>query len=97
MACVNIERRFVSVQHFTRGNVRHFLLSMRESLGPLTFLRIWHDNSGEGVHGGWFLDKVIIEDLQTNMRYLFSEMHNYFAAASCFQIAMPFQYQLVRD
>ena len=33
--------------------------------GPLTFLRIWHDNSAPGKRKGWYLDQIHITDLQT--------------------------------
>ncbi|KAI0228520.1 Polycystic kidney disease protein 1-like 2, partial [Lamellibrachia satsuma] len=58
-------------KHFTRGSVRHFLMTTSHSLKMLSLLRIWHDNSGDGVHAGWFLDKIVIEDLQTSERYFF--------------------------
>ena len=34
-------------------------------LGPLTYLRVWHDNSGSGDMASWFLKCVIVHDLQT--------------------------------
>ena len=37
-------------------------------MGPVNFLRVWHNNGGEGVWAGWFLDKVAVEDLQTKTR-----------------------------
>ena len=52
------------LQHFTRGSCRHFLMSTDGSLDSLLFCRIWHDNAGKGDDAGWFLDKVIVEDLQ---------------------------------
>ena len=36
-----------------------------EALGTPVFLRVWHDNSGEGHDNDWQLDKVIVVDLQT--------------------------------
>ncbi|XP_037076846.1 polycystic kidney disease 2-like 2 protein [Pollicipes pollicipes] len=36
-------------------------------LGHLDYIRIWHDNSGGGRHAGWYLDKVVIKDLQTEL------------------------------
>ena len=39
------------------------------SLGTLKRLRIGHDNSG--VSPGWFLDKVIVDDLETHRVYEF--------------------------
>lgn len=55
----------------TRDSVRHYIMSTDHSLGALTFLRIWHDNSGEGDNASWFLDKVVVEDIQTKTRYFF--------------------------
>ncbi len=57
------------LQHFARGAVRHFLMSVGASLGAPTILRIWTDNSAKtAADAGWYLDKVIVEDLQTNKR-----------------------------
>ena len=56
-------------QKFKRGTIRYFVLSTTHYLGYLSFLRIWHDNSGRGESASWFLDKVEIEDVQTNDKY----------------------------
>ncbi len=40
-------------------------------LGNLTYLRVWHDNSGEGNNGSWFLKYIIIHDLQTREQTYF--------------------------
>ena len=50
----------------SRGSINQYVLGVSEPLGPLTFLRVWHDNSGKGKHASWFLDKVVITNLQTN-------------------------------
>ena len=39
------------------------------ALGPLEKIRIGHDNSGPGP--AWFLDKVIIDDVEMNATYEF--------------------------
>ena len=57
------------LQTFSRGSLRHFVLSTESNLGNLTFLRVWHDNSGPGVHGGWFLDKIVAENVHTGDKY----------------------------
>lgn len=44
---------------------------MENCLGPLTYLRIWHDNSGKGKHKSWYLDQVQVTDLQTGDRFFF--------------------------
>ena len=38
-------------------------------LGTLMRLRIWHDNSGK--YPGWFLEKVVVQDLKTSRVYEF--------------------------
>ncbi|XP_078692132.1 polycystin family receptor for egg jelly-like [Branchiostoma floridae x Branchiostoma belcheri] len=56
---------------FDRGSVNNFLLSVPRCLGNLQYLRVWHDNSGKGRNASWFLDKIIITDLQTEKRTYF--------------------------
>ena len=46
-----------------------FLASCEDFLGDLTYIRIWHDNSGKSP--AWYLSKVAIHDLNTNKKYLF--------------------------
>ncbi|CAH1263318.1 PKD1L3 [Branchiostoma lanceolatum] len=58
-------------QVFKRGSVTTFLLSTPESLGDLTNIHVWHDSSGEGGGASWFLDRLVVEDLQSNVRYVF--------------------------
>ena len=50
---------------FERRGIDAFIMSVPKSLGPLNYLRIWHDNSGEGSSGSWFLKYIIVRDLQT--------------------------------
>ena len=40
-------------------------------LGDLTYLRVWHDNSGKQNMASWFLKYVIVHDLQTREKYYF--------------------------
>lgn len=37
-------------------------------LGELIYLRIWHDNAGSGDLQSWYLNKVVIDDVQTHTR-----------------------------
>lgn len=53
---------------FDTGSVRRFILGSPFSYGNLDYLRIWHDNSGPGAMKSWFLNKVIIDDLQNKTR-----------------------------
>ena len=41
------------------------------SLGPLTYLRIWHDNSGPGGSASWYCNYIIVRDIQTNTKTIF--------------------------
>jgi polycystin 1L2 len=34
-------------------------------------LKIWHDNSGKGDNASWFLNHIIVHDLQTNEKFYF--------------------------
>ncbi|XP_013393280.1 uncharacterized protein LOC106161002 [Lingula anatina] len=56
---------------FERGSILNFILSVEHSLGPLTFLRIWHDNCGHGKERSWFLEQVQLQDLQTGEKFFF--------------------------
>ena len=46
-------------------------MGVEEPLGPLTHLRIWHDNSGKGSSKSWYLNVVGVHDLQSNEKYSF--------------------------
>ena len=48
-----------------------FIMSVNNPLGSLNYLRIWHDNSGQGSQASWFLKFVIVHDLQTREKYYF--------------------------
>ncbi|XP_064637018.1 polycystin-1-like protein 2 [Lineus longissimus] len=56
---------------FLRGSVMNFILSVENCLGPLTFLRIWHDNQGKGKTRSWYLNQIQVTDLQTGDKYFF--------------------------
>jgi polycystin 1L2 len=40
-------------------------------LGGLSYMKIWHDNSGKGDFASWFLKYIIVHDLQTRTKYYF--------------------------
>ena len=46
----------------------NYILSVEKKLGPLSFCRVWHDNSGAGKTRSWFLDQIEVTDLQTGER-----------------------------
>ncbi|CAG0890374.1 unnamed protein product [Darwinula stevensoni] len=56
---------------FRKGAVDAFVMTTSRSLGPLNYMRIWHDNSGIGTRQSWFLNFVIVKDIQTGEKYEF--------------------------
>ncbi|KAI8489900.1 hypothetical protein Bbelb_322610 [Branchiostoma belcheri] len=56
---------------FQRGGVDNFIMATEKCLGPLQFLRLWHDNSGKGDGKSWYIEKVVIQDLQTDEKWFF--------------------------
>jgi hypothetical protein len=47
----------------------YILLLFCRPLGPLQFVRIWHDNSGIREMQPWYLAYIIIYDIQTGEKY----------------------------
>ncbi|CAG2212910.1 PKD1L2 [Mytilus edulis] len=56
---------------FGVGSIRKFVMSVSEPINDPSVLKIWHDNSGQGNSASWYLNKIILEDVQTSERYLF--------------------------
>ncbi|XP_069762589.1 polycystin-1 isoform X2 [Narcine bancroftii] len=54
---------------FHRNSVDIFQIATDNSLGNIWKIRIWHDN--KGLTPSWYLQHVIIKDLQTNNTYYF--------------------------
>ncbi|KAI3377913.1 hypothetical protein L3Q82_009040 [Scortum barcoo] len=56
---------------FERGGVDMFLLTTHFSLGDLQSIRLWHDNSG--THPAWYVyvNKVMVQDLETGQKWHF--------------------------
>ena len=57
-------------QGIPRGSIQHYLLSVPKSLGDLEHVRIWHDNSAKGSAASWYLETIVIRDIQTEERYV---------------------------
>ncbi|CAH1253114.1 PKD1L3 [Branchiostoma lanceolatum] len=57
-------------QVFKKGSINTFSMAVRGSLGEIRRLQIWHDNKG-GRSRSWYLEKVLLQDLQTRDRYVF--------------------------
>ncbi|KAK7111823.1 hypothetical protein V1264_011390 [Littorina saxatilis] len=56
---------------FRRGATNGFLMSCPRPLGYLNYARIWHDNSGKGNMGSWYLNYMIVRDVQTDEKWVF--------------------------
>ncbi|CAF1124640.1 unnamed protein product [Adineta steineri] len=56
---------------FQRGGINSFITAVPKSLGLLNYIRIWHDNTGEGSSASWFLKYIIVRDLQTLDKFYF--------------------------
>ena len=56
---------------YRRGSQDNLLLTTKHSLGKLSRIRLWHDNTGKGKYASWFLNFIVIQDLQTMERFYF--------------------------
>jgi hypothetical protein len=66
------ERKLDTPGHddFERGNTDTFNLVTSQNIGRLTRILIRHDNSGSAP--GWFLDKIVITNIETNQKWTFT-------------------------
>ncbi|XP_062602879.1 uncharacterized protein LOC134264616, partial [Saccostrea cucullata] len=56
---------------FETASVNKYVMGNSESLGNLTHIRIWHDNSGPKGRRSWYLNRIVVDDLRTQERYIF--------------------------
>ncbi|XP_078664759.1 polycystin-1-like protein 2 [Branchiostoma floridae x Branchiostoma belcheri] len=54
---------------FEAAGVDSFLITTAQSMGPLSSVHVWHDNSGDKP--SWFLDQISVYDLQEEQKYVF--------------------------
>ncbi|CAH1271112.1 PKD1L3 [Branchiostoma lanceolatum] len=54
-----------------RSTNKMFLMTTEQHLGNLQNLHIWHDKSGKKDRDSWYLDRVVVQDLQNNSTYNF--------------------------
>ncbi|CAF1143554.1 unnamed protein product [Rotaria sordida] len=59
------------IQEFKSGSVRNFVMSVESQLGPLLYIRVWHDNSGIKDKASWYLNMINVMDLQTGEKSYF--------------------------
>ncbi|KAI8514012.1 hypothetical protein Bbelb_083360, partial [Branchiostoma belcheri] len=54
-------------EELVRGSTLHFIMPVRESLGEVMLLHIWHENSGEGDTASWFLGTFVVRDVEKDV------------------------------
>ncbi|XP_046846157.1 uncharacterized protein LOC124439911 isoform X2 [Xenia sp. Carnegie-2017] len=54
---------------FRRNSKDVFIVSVRENLGTLDYIHVWHDNSGSSP--SWFVNTLAIKDLKTKETWMF--------------------------
>ncbi|CAF4402568.1 unnamed protein product [Rotaria socialis] len=59
------------IKEFSAGSIRNYVMSVESPLGPLLYLRVWHDNSGVKERASWFLNMINVLDLQTGEKSYF--------------------------
>uniref|UniRef100_UPI00358F214D polycystin family receptor for egg jelly-like n=1 Tax=Myxine glutinosa TaxID=7769 RepID=UPI00358F214D len=50
---------------FDKGSVQAFILPLHTFPGKPLQLQIWHDSSGQGSNRNWFLNEILLRDVQT--------------------------------
>ena len=53
----------------TQASLDSFLVNTSESLGDLTHMRLWHDNSSP--EPAWFVKEIAVQDIQTGQVWFF--------------------------
>ncbi|KAK3090876.1 hypothetical protein FSP39_015410 [Pinctada imbricata] len=53
------------------GSVNNYIVSLPHGLNDLHYLTIWHDTTGKGEDADWYLNMIIVRDIQTGQRYIF--------------------------
>ncbi|XP_052071968.1 uncharacterized protein LOC127710241 [Mytilus californianus] len=51
--------------------VKSYIMATPDCLGGLTYVRVWHDNSGENDDASWYLHQIVVEDIQTKEKFVF--------------------------
>lgn len=54
---------------FRQGSTNSFIISVRDSLGAISSLKVWHDN--HGLSPSWFLKRVLLRDFQSDACVVF--------------------------
>ena len=63
--------KYYHLQYEQKNIILIIIFLNKRTLGSLSYMKIWHDNSGKGDLASWFLKYVIVHDLQTRKKYYF--------------------------
>ncbi|MCL4129991.1 UNVERIFIED_CONTAM: hypothetical protein GTU68_050411 [Idotea baltica] len=62
---------------YRRFGTDSFVLATSKPLGPLKFLRVFHDNMGEPPLDSWQLEMVVVRDLQLSQKFIFDTKNSW--------------------
>ena len=60
---------YTSKRLFARASINNFIVSLPDSLHSPLMIKLWHDNSG--AHPSWYVNQIIIKDLETDEKWYF--------------------------
>lgn len=66
---IYLSDRYSKRQLFARASINTFMTSLPESLGDIVGIKLWHDNEGDSP--SWYVNQVVIRDLQTDKSTFF--------------------------
>ena len=46
-------------------------MAVPRPLGQIQYIRVWHDNSGKGENSSWFINYIVVRDIQNGERFYF--------------------------
>ncbi|RNA43377.1 polycystic kidney disease 1-like 2-like, partial [Brachionus plicatilis] len=61
---LNLNLNFILFKFESKISAAITTLDLKKS--NLNYVRVWHDNSGEGNKASWYLKYILIRDLQTD-------------------------------
>lgn len=70
LACLTLPGGCGTIKWVNQVRVNPVLHHFRP-LGPLQYLRIWHDNSGKGKDASWLFSYMVVRDIQTGEEFQF--------------------------
>ncbi|EDO38168.1 predicted protein, partial [Nematostella vectensis] len=66
---IPLSDRYSKRRLFARASINTFTVSLSNDIGPVTSLKLWHDNYGSNP--SWFIHQVVITNLETDSKTYF--------------------------